>query len=568
MRPARPLYVRAMMVLLIGVGYGLLNKAGQLFAGSLGVSLVYPASALGVVAAQFWPVETGCAVFLATVLTPWHAANQLWLMLIYGLGNVIEAVLPRRLLRPAAPGKEVAAAVRFVASAILLNTFLNAAVGVSGQTIAGRWHSLSDAGDALWSWWVSDAVAVAVLAFPILAVSRQSLFLPGHQRIPARQAFPWPGSAFVVAAIVCIANLGGWFAARSLITANWTMLLLLVPLGWITLKRGLPGAAWSYGAAGVIYLASVGIRASSYRLNERPDEVLALYGNLFVYLAFVVFGGVIASRNADLMRRLHARFQNLRSSFDAAVLALGAAIEAKDPCTEGHVERVAGYVDDIARAMEIAPEQRELIHYAALLHDVGKIGVPESILAKPGPLTPKEREIMERHVELGPAILDRIGLLAEASPLIRYHEERYDGKTEGAYAGEYGLRGSEIPLGARIIAVADAFDSMTSTRSYRGARDVPSALEELERCIGTQFDEPMVRALITALEREPWTTVAAAEQRELDVELVAGSYDHDDPTVEQPTGHDADVAAEAARAEAIEQKLLHGRDVLDRGGWS
>lgn len=487
----------------IAVCYGLLNKAGQLFAGSLGVSLVYPASALGVLAAQFWPVETGIAVFLSTVLTPWHSANPFWLMVIYGFGNVVEAVLPTRLLRPAAPGKEVSAVVRFILAAIAVNTLLNAAVGISGQTIAGRWGSLSEAAGAFWSWWIADAVAVAILAFPVLGVVRQSLFLPGHERVRARRAFPWPGSLVAVACIACVATIGGLIAARSLIAANWTMLFFLFPIGWMMVKGGLPAGAWAYGVTAVIYLATVGIHARSYRLAQHPDEVLALYGNLLAYLAFVLFGGVVSSRNAELMRRLHARFQSLRSSFDAAVLALGAAIEAKDPYTEGHVERVADYVGRMALAMGIQGDELDLIRYAALLHDVGKIGVPESILTKPGPLTAQERKIMERHVEVGPAILDRIGLLAEASPLIRYHEERYDGKTTGPYAGEYGLRGAEIPLGARLIAVADAFDAMTSDRPYRKALSREAAILELRRNSGGQFDPQVVSVFLHILGASP-----------------------------------------------------------------
>ncbi len=491
--------------LAIGVGYGVLNKAGALFSGSLGVSLIYPASALGVVAAQFWPWETAAGIFWATVLTPWHTSNPLWLMATYGLGNVIEALIPTRMLRPAAPGKEVASIVRFVFSAILANTLLNAALGVSAQTLAGRWDTFADAAHALWSWWVADAVAIAVVGFPILGLCKHTLFVAEHDSRRLSVAFPWPDSLIVVLVIALVAAVGGLVAARSLIAANWTMLFFLFPLGWMMVKAGLPGGAWAYGAMTAIYLASVAVHSESYRLGERPDEVLALYGNLLAYLAFVLFGGVVSSRNAELVRRLHARFQSLRSSFDAVVAALAAAIEAKDPYTEGHVERVAEYVERTAIAMGLSGQNLEVIRYAALLHDVGKIGVPESILTKPGPLTPEERKVMERHVRIGPAILERIGLLAEASPLIRYHEERYDGKTTGPYAGEFGLKGADIPLGARIIAVADAFDAMTSDRPYRKALPRERAIAELRGNAGTQFDPEVVEAFLRVISTEEST---------------------------------------------------------------
>ncbi len=257
------------------------------------------------------------------------------------------------------------------------------------------------------------------------------------------------------------------------------------------------------------------------------------------------------------------QYAEQRVAYEATIRSLVQAVETKDHYTRGHSERVSRASVLIARVLSMREDRVEALRYAGILHDVGKLGVPTRVLQKSGPLSDQEFAAIQLHPVRGTEMVRGIAFLEEAYTGILHHHERLDGR---GYPS--GLSGADIPEFARIIAVADAFDSMTSTRSYRGARDVPSALEELERCIGTQFDEPMVRALITALEREPWTTVAAAEQRELDVELVAGSYDHDDPTVEQPTGHDADVAAEAARAEAIEQKLLHGRDVLDRGGWS
>jgi hypothetical protein len=257
------------------------------------------------------------------------------------------------------------------------------------------------------------------------------------------------------------------------------------------------------------------------------------------------------------------QYAEQRAAYEATIRSLVQAVETKDHYTRGHSERVSRASVLIARVLSMREDRVEALRYAGILHDVGKLGVPTRVLQKSGPLSDQEFAAIQLHPVRGTEMVRGIAFLEEAYTGILHHHERLDGR---GYPS--GLSGVDIPEFARIIAVADAFDSMTSTRSYRGARDVPSALEELERCIGTQFDGAMVRALIAALQREPWTTVAVAEQRELDVELVGGSYDHDDPTVEQPTGHDADAAAEAARAEAIEEKLLHGRDVLDRGGWS
>ncbi|MEO8328838.1 MAG: HD domain-containing phosphohydrolase, partial [Candidatus Nanopelagicales bacterium] len=170
---------------------------------------------------------------------------------------------------------------------------------------------------------------------------------------------------------------------------------------------------------------------------------------------------------------------------------------------------------------------------------------------------------IQLHPVRGTEMVRGIAFLEEAYAGILHHHERLDGR---GYPS--GLQGVEIPEFARVIAVADAFDSMTSTRSYRGARHVPDALVELRNCEGTQFDPRMVHALISALESEPWRTVGPVDQSEVDVELAGGTYDHDDPSFVGPSGHDEQAAVEAARAEAAEERMLHGSDVLHRGGWS
>ncbi len=145
-----------------------------------------------------------------------------------------------------------------------------------------------------------------------------------------------------------------------------------------------------------------------------------------------------------------------------------------------------------------------LLSYGALLHDVGKIGVPESILNKEGSLDEAETVVMHRHVEIGLRILGNIEVLREVLPLVKYHQERWDGKRDGvAYPGYFGLRGENIPLGARILAVIDALDAITNDRPYRKARTLPQALVELDREAGGQFDPRVVAVLHELLERAP-----------------------------------------------------------------
>jgi putative nucleotidyltransferase with HDIG domain len=159
----------------------------------------------------------------------------------------------------------------------------------------------------------------------------------------------------------------------------------------------------------------------------------------------------------------------------------------------------------IARELGLDDERVEVLRFAGILHDVGKLGVPTRLLRKDGPLTPEERRVIELHPEYGHEMVRGIGFLGEARAAVLHHHERLDGS-----GYPYGLMGAQIPESARVVAVADAFDAMTSTRSYRRARPVPAALEELRRCAGAQFDPRMVTALVRALGREGWHPVVTA----------------------------------------------------------
>ncbi|MBO8192596.1 HD-GYP domain-containing protein [Streptomyces oryzae] len=188
-----------------------------------------------------------------------------------------------------------------------------------------------------------------------------------------------------------------------------------------------------------------------------------------------------------------------RAARQAAVQALAQAVHIKDRYTRGHGERVGLAAVMIARELGMDEERTETLRCAGVLHDVGKLGVPARLLRKAGPLTPAERRVMEQHPEHGAEIVRGLDFLGEARAAVLHHHERMDGT-----GYPRGLAGEEIPEVARIVAVADAFDAMTSTRCYRPGRPVAAALEELERCAGTQFDPRMVAALTRALRRHGW----------------------------------------------------------------
>jgi len=191
------------------------------------------------------------------------------------------------------------------------------------------------------------------------------------------------------------------------------------------------------------------------------------------------------------------RFIDMRRMYLDTVRALTTALEAKDPYTKGHSERVAQLSVKLGRKMNLPEDQVELLEYVGLLHDIGKIGVRDSVLKKPGIFASEEYAEMQRHPVIGGQIIRDIRLLGKAASWVRYHHERWDG------AGfPDGLAGEEIPLGARIIAVCDAFDAITSERPYKRAFSIAEARREVVKGSGTQFDPAVVSALMEVTQAE------------------------------------------------------------------
>ncbi len=177
------------------------------------------------------------------------------------------------------------------------------------------------------------------------------------------------------------------------------------------------------------------------------------------------------------------------------ILAMVKAMEARDPYTVGHSERVALYAVEIAKHLGCERETIDRIYWGALIHDIGKLAVPEHILLKPSPLLPREFEYVKRHPIVGEDMIKDYPWLENLKPIVRHHHERWDGK---GYPD--GIPSKELPTGVRIVTIADAFDAMTSERAYRKARTVEEALQEIEREAGEQFDPEIARQSLSVLE--------------------------------------------------------------------
>lgn len=182
------------------------------------------------------------------------------------------------------------------------------------------------------------------------------------------------------------------------------------------------------------------------------------------------------------------------------VVDLLVALHSLDPSSTDHLWRVAHQAAAVAEAMGFEPADVRILWLAGLLHDIGKLGVPGELLFKEGDLEPDEQELLRRHPEIGAAILEDLDGLEQAACLVLHHQERYDGRREGRFPGyPSGLAGEEIPLGARIVAVVDAYDAMVSDRPYRRGLPPGQAMAELRREAGRQFDPWVVEAFLGVL---------------------------------------------------------------------
>jgi ribonuclease P protein subunit RPR2 len=194
----------------------------------------------------------------------------------------------------------------------------------------------------------------------------------------------------------------------------------------------------------------------------------------------------------EVFKQERARAQELRRSYMATVRALSNAVEARDAYTGKHAERVAAYGMELARACGVNMEDSPQLEFGFLLHDVGKVAVPDAILFKSGSLTEEEYSLVRRHPVIGTEILRDVDFLGEGKLVVRHHHERWDGR---GYPDR--LAGEEIPLAARVFAVADALDALTSDRPYRRGTRFARAREEIRAHAGSQFDPEVVAALDT-----------------------------------------------------------------------
>lgn len=402
--------------------------------------------------------------------------------------------------------------------------------------VGAQWKVRHLPNDTHWSFNAIVQLAAVVLVGPFAAVvvGLAPWLLEFRSRRLVTQVFNI--SMMVLTTLVAGAGyvaLGGRSSIGPQTHAAEILLAVAIPLMAANMMQCLANAAL---LAGVISLdQKVPYREVLVGTLRNGGVAYIGYGVFGLLLAVLWDGAEIGPLSAVLVlaplfvaRWAFAQYAEEHAAHDRTVAALVRAVEAKDLYTRGHSERVAKASVLIARVVGLSQQRTSTLHFAGMLHDVGKLGVPTRVLQKSGALSDEEFASIARHPVRGLEMVREIEFLGEAFEGILHHHERLDGR-----GYPMGLSGTAIPEFARIIAVADAFDSMTSTRSYRQARGVPQALHELDRCVGTQFDPTFVAALHTAVERTEWEptnqTASVVDPTADPDEPDDYERDHDDP---------------------------------------
>ncbi len=238
------------------------------------------------------------------------------------------------------------------------------------------------------------------------------------------------------------------------------------------------------------------LKLGAYDFIMKPvnvDELLIAADRAFERRQLLIerreYHELLERRVVEATRDLASAYRQLQETYHATLEALGSALDTRDVGTEAHSRRVHGYALATAREHRVPEADLTDLAHGVLLHDIGKIGIPDAILLKRGPLTPEEWQIMRRHPEIGKALIEKIPFLRGALPIVYAHHEKWDGS-----GYPRGLRGADIPLGARIFMVVDAFDAMTFDRPYSTAKPFDVAKTEIKRCAGTHFDPAVVES--------------------------------------------------------------------------
>lgn len=491
-----------LVVLSVMLAYALANEMGRAAQVYYGVSIIYPATAIAVASILHFGRRAALGVFIATLITPWGSKGDIFQLLLYytsmGIINVAEGFIPYLILRKVKDFQPMLLRAKdilwFILSACVINTGIAA---FSGNLLRMTRHPV-DLLHHFMLWWFADGIAALTLGLALYLMIEH--FSKRHTLLPesATGTSPkWRTPLFILLLILLISVIVYFTAAYHVGSYHLFAVLYLIPLLWSTWKYGLYGGVLVNAVISIFYVTTAYVTFFPVAGDIPGPSAFPVFTTIYVYLfffaLFTCYGGHLSDIKKSLLIEIDRRRRLVEEDFISAVYALSAAIEAKEPGTVKHLRRVATLALQVGKHLHLDTKQLDNLKFAAILHDVGKIIIPENILLKDGPLHGKEREIMKQHPEIGSAIVESVRTLQETAPLILHHHERWDGDTRHPEHPAYpeGCAGEAIPLGSRIIAVVDAFDSMTSDRPYRKALDHERAVQVLQDEKGKQFD-PMI----------------------------------------------------------------------------
>ncbi|MCS7182328.1 MAG: HD domain-containing protein [Thermoanaerobaculum sp.] len=489
---------------LILTAWALGNRLASLFEFMPGVTFFFPAAAVTAVGTVWLGPWAALAVWTANFLSPWGAAVGTLRTGVFGLPEVVFCLLLVSALRRAHRWHEKrlsgivfwGLACGTMASALLGTVLLHLLPPPGFTVFPGKsWV-------AFFSWWFSDLVAASTLGLAGMVLVRPQALLRPSEELHFRQW--WRRSGFIpvglgsLAAAALVWVLAGTTGAKP----HWLVPLFLPAIAVAAFQGGTGAALVTNGWVSALHLASV-VGFGHPNVGQVTAELVTTYVQLLLVTSLAWLLGSQAAANRQLVQQVERQKFALEEALEQIALLLAQTLESRERGSRGHAQRVAELSLKVAQALNLPAEEQKKLRRAALLHDIGKVGVGEGMLNQPVELTGEGRDQLRRLLWRTVANLQRVELLREVLAIVEAVGERWDGKTTGEFPGRLGLQGEEIPLAARIIAAVRAYDAMTHPKPWRPARTREEAVAELWRCSGSQFD-PQVVKVLTEILRERW----------------------------------------------------------------
>lgn len=504
-QPWRRWLRHALAFLSLAVSFALLNRLAAAFEVVPGVSFFFPAAAATAIGAAWLGPWAAFAVWVGNFFFPWGAAVGLVRTGLFGLPEVFYCLVFASALRRA-EGRVRRKLSYVLVRGLLLGTWVSATLGA-----VLLWFFPAPAREAMayrpllgfFSWWFSDFAAACTLGLAGVVLVRPQALLSQSEEAVFRRWLRQPSWVLTVIFMALTAALVvGVVSAGLEGKPHWFALLFLPALANAAFRGGTGAALAANGLVAAGYLTLV-VAFDATRVQAVTSELVSAYASLLLFTALSWLLGSQAAANRKLLETVERQAAALEAAVDQVAALLAQSLEAKERFNRGHAQRVAALAVKVGENLGLSPQELKVLYRAALLHDAGKVAVAEVVLNQPEELPQDAKALLRRQLSQAVAGLRRVELLKEVMAIVEAVGERWDGNTQGEFAGRLGLVGEQIPLASRIIAPVCAYDAMVHAKPWRTPRTREEAVAELWRCSGSQFDPRVVQAL-TEILRERW----------------------------------------------------------------